>query len=169
MKISIMNTMNRHKGFTIVEIIIVIVAIAILASIVVVSYNFARDDAMDAKIRSTVKTSGEAIALHESQTGSRITGQGLFSTTNGVDSLVPTYLKENYRTGLQSTNATSAVNILRWYSCTNADGGFVVYASLSAPTDEDTTAFSAARTTCGHGNTQAPTSGDPQYNYAQIF
>lgn len=157
------------KAFTIVELMVVIVVIAILASIVIVSYNWMQDDAMDTKIRSVVKTAGDGLALSEGQTGSRVSGTGVFNIANGMDTLVPKYLKTGYRDGLKSKNATSANNIFRWYPCADGGGGFVIYASLNNPTSEDTAAFTKIRTACGNTATQAPTTSDPQYNYAQLF
>lgn len=160
----------KHKGFTVVELIVVVVVIVILATITVVSYSFVREDAMDTKIKATVKTVGDAIQLHESKTGSRITGQGYFSNSNSVDSLVPTYLKSGYRDGMTSKNAsTSSLHIFRWYPCNNGTGGFIVYASLNNPTTEDTNNFTSLRSSCGNTTTQAPTTGNPIYNYAQVF
>ena len=160
----------KHKGFTIVELIVVIVVIAILASITLVSYNFAKYDAMDARIRSTVRTAGDALALYESNNkGARVAGTGVFSATNGMDTLIPAYLRTGYRDGITSKNATAADSIFRWYPCNDGSGGFVIYASLNSPTSDDTTRFSTLRTACGHTATQAPTSGNPTYNYAQVF
>ena len=164
------NVSMKHKGFTIVELIVVIVAIAILASITLVSYNFTKYDAMDARIRSTVRTAGDALSLYESNNkGARVTGTGVFSATNGMDTLIPAYLRTGYRDGITSKNATDANSIFRWYPCNDGSGGFIIYASLNSPTSDDTTRFSTLRTACGHTATQAPSSGNPTYNYAQIF
>ena len=160
----------KHKGFTIVELIVVIVVIAILASITLVSYNFAKYDAMDARIRSTVRTAGDALALYESNNkGARVDGTGVFSVTNGMDTLIPAYLRTGYRDGITSKNATAADSIFRWYPCNDGSGGFVIYASLNSPTSDDTATFTTLRAACGHTATQAPSSGNPTYNYAQIF
>lgn len=160
----------KHKGFTIVELIVVIVVIAILASITLVSYNFAKYDAMDARIRSTVRTAGDALALYESNNkGARVDGTGVFSATNGMDTLIPAYLRTGYRDGITSKNATAANNIFRWYPCGDGSGGFVIYASLNSPTSDDMATFTTLRAACGHTATQAPTSGNPTYNYAQVF
>lgn len=50
--------MKKSKsGFTIVELIVVIVVIAILASITLVAYNNVQKRALDTKIRTTVMMS----------------------------------------------------------------------------------------------------------------
>ena len=159
----------KHKGFTIVELIVVITAIVILASIAIVSYSFVIGDSMDAKIKSTVKTAGDALTLYENKNGSRVTALGYFDNANGMDTLVPTYLKTGYRDGITSTNSTTANNIFRWYDCPDASSGFVIYASLNNPTADDLATFGNIRTSCGHTATQAPDTGNPSYNYAQTF
>lgn len=164
--------MNKHKGFTLVEIVIVIVVIGILAAISIVTYSGMRSNAMDGKIRSVVKTSGDAMALFESQNhGSLKPGQGTFDTANGMDSLVPKYLQTDYRNGLTSNKAANTEAILRWYACNPTDGsrGIVVYAALNNPKDQDIANFNKLRSYCQHGETQAPTSGTSIYSYAQLF
>ena len=162
----------KHKGFTIVELIVVIVAIAILASIAIVSYSFVIGDSMDAKIKSTVKDAGDALTLYENKNGSRVTGQGQFDADNGMDTLVAaSNLKTGYRDGITSSNSSDANKIFKWYDCANSSGGFVIYASLNNPTDEDTTSFSKIKSACGQTNSQVPSGSgvNPAYNYAQIF
>ena len=82
----------KHKGFTLIEVLIVIAVIAVLASIAIVSYRSVRENGLDAKIRSAVKTAGDAAALAEAR-GKRITGFGPFNAPDGVQTLVPDYLK----------------------------------------------------------------------------
>ena len=160
----------KHKGFTVVELIVVIVVIAILAAISLVSYAFVTEDAQDAKIRSIVQTAGEAIALHESNNnGARISGQQYFGNSGGVDSLVPAYLHSDYREGVSSKNVSAPQYIFRWYPCNNSGGGFVIYASLNNPSPDDVSKFGNTRTSCGHTDTEAPTSGPVIYNYAKTF
>lgn len=160
----------KHKGFTVVELLVVIVVIIILATITIASYAYLRDDAMDTKIKTTVKSAGDAMQLYESRNNGRITGVGYFSNANGVDSLVSDYLKVGYRDGLTSKNSANANQIFRWYNCGSSTAdGFVVYASLNNPTSEDIDRFTTIRTSCGHTATQAPTSGGVIYNYAQVF
>lgn len=161
--------MDKHKGFTIVELLIVIVVIAVLASIAVVSYAFLRGDASDAKIRSAVKNIGDAISLHESQNLKKITGQGMLNAANGVDTLVPKYLKTDYRQGLTSKNSSDSNRIIIWHECRDGSGDFVVYASLNNPKPEEQQGANRLKSRCSHSDSFVPTSGDPAYNYAQLF
>ncbi len=46
--------MNKKNGFTIVEMMVVIVVIGILATISIVSYNYIRRDSVESKVQSHV-------------------------------------------------------------------------------------------------------------------
>lgn len=89
----------KQKGFTIVELLVVIVVIAILASITVVSYNGiqkrARDSARDTAARSIML----AMEVYRSDNNAypSITGvaAGSGSNISGLSSsLVPTYISK---------------------------------------------------------------------------
>ena len=158
----------KQRGFTIVELVVVIVVIGILAAITIVSYRGVQQDGMDTKIRSIVKTAGDAISLKESKGGSR-PATTYFNVTDGVDSLVPTFLKTGYRDGATSLNVNDNDLIFKIYDCSDGGNGFIIYASLNNPTDDDIATFTKLRSACGHSATQAPTSGSLIYNYAQVF
>lgn len=162
--------MIKHKGFTVVELLVVIVVIAILASIVIVSYSWLRGDATDSKIRAVVKTAGDAEMLYEGQGNDRLS-HGEFSVAGGIDTLVSKkILKVGYRDGLSSKNVQNANKIFLFKSCpdSNKNGPIVIYASLNNPTSDDINNFNNARNQCGH-MTSVPASGANTYNYAQIF
>lgn len=163
--------MDKHKGFTIVELIIAIVVIAILAAITTVSYMNSRDHAMDTKIRATVKDVGDALALYESEHDGSLPVEGYLSTAGGTDTLVSEFLKTNYRDGLKSRNTVNSDHIIKWHRCTTSAGGFVVYASLTDPTSEDKSSFSKLRLDCGHDSSlvAGPEGASSVYNYAQQF
>ncbi len=59
----------RHRGFTIVELLIVIVVIAILAAITIVAFNGVQQRARDAKRQSDVKTIAKALELYYTEKG----------------------------------------------------------------------------------------------------
>lgn len=72
------------KGFTIVELMVVIVVIAILASIVIVAYNTAQPAARDAERKADLHSIAEAIALYRQKYGNDIqTGSGCGAGGNG--------------------------------------------------------------------------------------
>lgn len=57
-------TSNMHRGFTIVELLIVIVVIAILASISVVAYNGIQQRSRDSIRKSDINAIAKALELH---------------------------------------------------------------------------------------------------------
>lgn len=57
------------KGFTVVELLVVIVVIAILASITIVAYNGIQDQARFAKEQTDLKHINDAIIIYKSQNG----------------------------------------------------------------------------------------------------
>ncbi|MDO4773662.1 MAG: prepilin-type N-terminal cleavage/methylation domain-containing protein [Candidatus Saccharibacteria bacterium] len=62
--------MNTQKqGFSIVELIVVIVVIAILITIAIVSYGWMRNDAIDAKTEATVTSIKKALQIKVTKTG----------------------------------------------------------------------------------------------------
>lgn len=56
---------KKQTGFTIVELLIVIVVIAILAAITIVAYNGIQQRARDAVMRSDLTNAGKAIRLYQ--------------------------------------------------------------------------------------------------------
>ena len=61
---------NKQRGFTIVELLIVIVVIAILAAITVVAFNGIQNRSKNAKTVSAVTAWSKAIKLYNADTGS---------------------------------------------------------------------------------------------------
>ncbi|MFZ2836066.1 MAG: prepilin-type N-terminal cleavage/methylation domain-containing protein [Candidatus Saccharimonadales bacterium] len=59
----------KQKGFTIVELLIVIVIIGILAAITVVAYNGIQNRANDAAVQSNLDAIGKQIRLHYAREG----------------------------------------------------------------------------------------------------
>ena len=98
--------MGKHKGFTLIEILVVTAVIAILATISVASYTGMTERARDSKIRSVMKTAGDALQLYETKNNSLPSGQGKFNQANSVDSLVPQYIQRGYRDDAVSKNAS---------------------------------------------------------------
>ena len=62
--------MNRQNGFTIVELLIVIVIIAILAAITVVAYNGIQDRSRTSKIQGDLRNLHQAIQMARTQSNS---------------------------------------------------------------------------------------------------
>ena len=86
-------TFARQKGFTIVELLIVIVVIAVLATISVVAYNGVQDRARQAKISSDIGTIIKAVsaARHSASknmkdiTGTTYTASACVAKPDGTD------------------------------------------------------------------------------------
>lgn len=87
---------NRTRGFTIVELLIVIVVIAILAAITIVAYNGIQQRARDAERVSEVKALRTAIEMYAADTGaypSVGSDNAGYSVSSLAAALVPTYLQ----------------------------------------------------------------------------
>ena len=71
-----MHTKRRNKGFTLVEILIVVVILGILAAIVVPQFTNAADDARQGNIDTQVSTIENQLELYRAQTGAYPTVDG---------------------------------------------------------------------------------------------
>jgi prepilin-type N-terminal cleavage/methylation domain-containing protein len=65
-----MNTYRKHPGFTIVELLIVIVVIGILAAITIVAYNGIQDRARSATLTSDLTTSAKQLKIDQATNSS---------------------------------------------------------------------------------------------------
>ncbi|HEX6258209.1 MAG TPA: prepilin-type N-terminal cleavage/methylation domain-containing protein [Candidatus Saccharimonadales bacterium] len=74
----------RERGFTIVELLIVIVVIAILATLVITAYNGVQQRARDSKRVSDARAIQTAVEAYQSDNGSYPTLAQLTATTNTV-------------------------------------------------------------------------------------
>lgn len=84
MRRGLSSSMRRLRGFTIVELLIVIVVIAILAAITVVAYTGVQQQAIDSKAQSDLSTLQKAIIAARQTTGKtlrQITGFGYTAGT----------------------------------------------------------------------------------------
>lgn len=72
------------KGFTIVELLIVIVVIAILAAITIVSYNGIQRRAVDSTLQSELKTAVTQIKLYQATNGSYPASASLVNNGQGL-------------------------------------------------------------------------------------
>lgn len=91
--------MKSRSGFTIVELLIVIVVIAILATISVVAYNGVQSRADATKVTSDLKAVNDALQVYYAEKGvyPSSSGQwygytGGYQTTSYVPGLAPSYI-----------------------------------------------------------------------------
>jgi len=92
---AVMNVWAKQKGFTIVELLIVIVVIAILAAITIVSYNGVQSRAKDSSRDSGAKTIRTVLELYKADNGGYPNACGGVNigcnVTNLASFLVPAY------------------------------------------------------------------------------
>lgn len=104
MKVVMLVTSKKQHGFTIVELLIVIVVIAILAAISIVAYNGIQGRARDSKRHSDLASVMKALEMYHADNGGypRCSATGPYSAGGSLssgllsacvaDELVPTYL-----------------------------------------------------------------------------
>jgi prepilin-type N-terminal cleavage/methylation domain-containing protein len=75
--------MINKRGFTIVELLIVIVVIGIIAAIVVIAFNGVQSKARDSQRKSDVAAISKALGLYRADNGPMYTGSGCGANGNG--------------------------------------------------------------------------------------
>lgn len=170
------------NGFTIVELLIVIVVISILASITVVAYTGIQDQARDSKRRSDAAAIAKAITAWSIQTGKLPSetggghlqgGEGWFSKNDGVNydpSIEEVLIADDV---ISTSGIRDPWYAQPWnggymvYTC-DTKGTYAVFADLDRPTEADTEAFESWDTVGCNMDTGTLTS-DFKMNYAHIF
>lgn len=97
----------KQKGFTIVELLIVIVIIAILAAIVIVAYNGVQERAQESSVRTDMTNIAKQVELYR-------VDEGRYPTINRLTELGIKVNKQTY--GVNPTGATI-------FYCVNDSGG----------------------------------------------
>ena len=120
-------TVQKDRGFTIVELLIVIVVIGILAAITVVAYNGITNRAN--------KTNAEAAAANALKKAEAYNADGptsAYPTTPAALTGAATTTTYNltgvtFNTGTVSTTVPSSPNVLQFYTCSGATGVQVAF------------------------------------------
>lgn len=166
---------SESRGFTIVELLIVITVIAILAAITTVVYNGIQARANDARLHSAVAQFEKALKLWASENTNILNGNsgssaalsnGTCSDGNGtgfVSSTTYTCTTEDVlvAAGLLPSNflvslprnkdygaTTTGKLTVMIYPC-GSTGRYGLYWYLESPSSADTAQFDSTRTTCG--------------------
>lgn len=177
-----LKTVKATRGFTLVELLIVIVVIAILAAITIVAYNGVQSRAKDATIRQAASQFATALQRYAVQygtptgfgsgsTGSVSNGKcsggssagwasaGLYACSVGDMLVDEDILQKSFFTNLPVTSNTyggSGLYDFMLYPCGSAAGQFILYWTLDSPSGSDTQDFNDAGHACGQ---TSPTAG----------
>src|SRR5579859_6308653 len=71
-----MTAIRNKKGFTLIEILIVVIILGILAAIVIPQFSSASNDARKSSLESTVQTLRSQVALYRLQHNDKLPGAG---------------------------------------------------------------------------------------------
>lgn len=120
---------KQTKGFTIVELLIVVVVIAILAAITIVSYNGIQNRAHDSAVQSDLKALITMAGIYEADNGRYFTNSthiSGFSANKGSYAVMPT-TAFNLSLCFTSSGSTFGVTALSksgkiFYATTNSGG-----------------------------------------------
>jgi prepilin-type N-terminal cleavage/methylation domain-containing protein len=164
------DTRFKHSGFTIIELLVVIVIIGILVTITVVNYNGVQARSRDTIIKNAAKQVAVELLRYSSDTGNTPIqtgggfnggGQGWFSSqVSGGSYPLPTetvlanggYLPSGFTAALpKNTQYNSSAYTFMLYGCNSK---YVVYYSLEAPTSNDISDFNSVKTQCSTGYLQ---------------
>lgn len=126
MSLNQIKAMKSQKGFTIVELLIVIVIIGILAAIVIVAYNGVTNRAKASKTQSTVANILKKAEAYNAENGTYPT---TLATLTGAASSTTWYVPTNAALLMTSdpTTAPSNETSIRLYTCDSGAGVKVGY------------------------------------------
>jgi type IV pilus assembly protein PilA len=141
--IQIINRTKKDRGFTIVELLVVIVVIGILAAITIISYT-----GVTARAKTAQAASNAAAA------------QSVAEAMNADNSNYP-LTAASFQTGSTSTRLPSGMSVI--VGLPGVAGAFTGTEPLSSGTGQTTVAYSCSGGTSSAGSCVAPTGGRIEY------
>lgn len=165
MTFSKLKTMQKERGFTIVELLIVIVVIAILAAIIIVAYNGVTARANTAKAQTNAVTVQKKAEAYNADTAG---GNGVYPATAAAFAAVASGSLGAIPSGItvQATDPTASngSTTVRYVSCSASAGGSATgyYVDYWDFTQSKLVYITGGTNiTPGANNTTAPTCSNP--------
>lgn len=170
---------GRQHGFTIVELLIVIVVIAILAAITIVAYNGIQARAQDSVIKQGAEHFAKALMNWHTLTGKQPSGgygstqsisadgicpdgsslgwvsKGRYVCTFEEELIAQKLLPSGYTNDLppnKTENAANGTLTLMLYPCVTADNSWAVLYYLNSPSSDDTANYNSVASKCTSSN-----------------
>lgn len=123
---------KKSKGFTIVELLVVIVVIGILAAITIVSYSGVTSKARTAQAQSNANSARQVAEIIYTDTGSYPATLAAFATGTSTTKLTGITVLAGAAT-LDASNGQTSISWECTDGCVNPTGGRIQYYNFTTP------------------------------------